>query len=409
MANCSWLRLFSLVLLLLAGLAFSGCASDAAYRNSGAPEFYDESPPAGTDSSSDDDDDVGSDDDDDEADDDDQPTSGVALISTIPAAGSDSHLYRSPLLLEFSGYAASVGVSLYDADGYSVPAQLLWWDGMSICELWPTLPLTPDSPYRVVIQIGDAAIEFDFRTSTVGLPVLPGDVNDRVFALDFSQVESVSSPTLGGLLRASSTSATWLLSPSALEDGELDFEMAFALANPSSGFEQSTCSSTSILSGDTDSSAGLLEPGGSYFLASGAGLVLPLDDRSLLFDSWVLSGDFSAQADELVGVDFVGELAASSLGLASTAEACELAETELDSSCFPCLSDSKQSCISIAISGISGVQTSQDIVPLAGVSEGDCEDELSGLLSCSVAADAVRPNAFVPFALLLLAGFIRRR
>jgi len=407
MVNCSWLRLLSLLLLVVASLVFSGCAGDAAYRTSGAPEFYDEGPP-GPEPSSDDDDDVGSDDDDDETDDDDQGASGVHVVSTVPAPGSDSHLYRAPIRLEFSGYAASVGVSLYDDEGYSVPAQLLWWDDMSSCELWPVAPLTPDSDYEVVIAIGDAAIEFEFRTSTVGLAVLPSDVTGRVFALDFSLAESPSSPTLGGLLRASSSSATWLISPSALEGGEIDFEMAFALAGPS-GFEQSTCSSTSILGDGTDGSPGTLEPGGSYFLASGEGLVLALDDRSLVFDIWALSGDFSAEADELVAVDFAGEMVATSLGLASEAEACDLAETELDSFCLPCLSDPMQSCIPVGVSGISGLQTSEDIVPPVGVAEDDCQDELSGLLSCSFTSSAVSPNSFVAFALLLLAGFIRRR
>lgn len=404
MTNCSWLRLFSLVLLVVASQAFSGCSDSAARTTAGSPDFYNEAEPPG---------DVPAGDDDDLSDDDDdtgegEGPQGVSLVSAVPAPGSDNHLYRSPIRLEFSGYAGSVAVSLFDANDYSMPVQVLWWADMSSCEIWPSLSLTPDSPYRVVIEIGDAAIEFEFRTSTVGLPVLPGDVDGRVFALDFSLAESVSSPTLGGLLRASSTSATWLISPSASAGGAIDFEVAFALGGPS-GFEQSECSFTSVLGGGSDGSEGTLEPGGSYFLASGGGLALPFDDRSLLFDSWVLSGDFGAGASELVAVDFMGELVASSLGLASIAEACELAELELDSFCIPCLNDSDQFCIPIVASEVSGVQTSQEIVPRGALVEDDCEGELSGVLSCSMAADLPGPHTFASFALLLLAGFIRRR
>lgn len=402
MVSPSLLQMFRSIPLLLVALSLGACAADSAMRSGGAPEFYDEPPGPG--SAAADDDDGGEDDGD--LDDDADP-SGVSLLSTVPEAGSNSHLYRDPIRLEFSGYAGSSVVSLYDADGYSVPSQRLWGADMRLCELWPSSPLAPDSPYRVVISLGDAAIEFEFTTSRVGTAVLPGDVDGRVFALDFAGAESSATPKLASLLRGASLSATWLLSPSAGDDGSLSFDLAFALAS-SSGFEQSTCSPTSAL-GSVDDSTGALEAGGSYFFASGSGLALPLDDQSLVLDFWAVSGDFGPEGDQLVGVDFVGELVASSLGLPTVGEACDLAELEFGSFCIPCLGDPSESCIPIDLEGLSGSQSSQEIIPQSVVADEACEGELSGLLSCSLAAVPARSSAFASLLLLFLAGLIRRR
>jgi MYXO-CTERM domain-containing protein len=403
MVSPSLIQVIRCALLLLVALGLSACAADSSFRTGAAPEFYDESP--GSSAAADDDDDVGGDDDDDPGDD--LDLSGVSLVSTVPEAGSNTHLYRDPIRLAFSGYAGSSVVSLYDADGYSVPSQRLWRADMSACELWPSSPLVPDSPYRVVISLGDAAIEFEFTTSRIGLPVLPADVDGRVFALDFSAAESSASPKLASLLRGASGSATWLLSPSAEDDGSLSFDLAFALAN-SSGFEQSSCSPTSAL-GSVSDSAGDLEPDGSYFFVSGSGLALPLDDQSLVLDFWAISGDFGPEGDQLAGVNFVGELVASSLGLATVGEACDLAELEFGSLCIPCLGDSTQSCIPIDLGGISGSQSSQEIILQSGVVEEACEGELSGLLSCSLATVPPSSSAFASLLFLFLAGLIRRR
>jgi MYXO-CTERM domain-containing protein len=388
-------------LLLLIALGLSACSADSSLVSGSAPEFYDESPGSSPD---DDDDDVGGDDDDvDDA----AAPSGVYLVSTRPVGGTSTHLYRDPILLEFSGYAGSSVVTLYDADGYSVPSQRVWWADMSVCELWPSSPLAPDSPYRVVISLGDAAIEFEFTTSRVGTPVLPEDVDGRVFALDFSAAESSASPKLASLLQGASLSATWLLSPSAEDDGSLSFDLAFALAS-SSGFEQSSCSPTSAL-GSVADSAGDLEPDGSYFFVSGSGLALPLDDQSLVLDFWAVSGDFGPEGDQLVGVDFVGDLVASSLGFATVGEACDLAELEFGSLCVPCLGDPTQSCIPIDLEGLLGNQSSQEIILQTGVAEESCDGEVSGLLSCSLSAVPARSSAFASLLLLGLIGLIRRR
>jgi MYXO-CTERM domain-containing protein len=402
MVSPSLIQVIRCALLLLVALGLCACAADSSLMSGAAPEFYDESPGA---NSADDDDDVGGDDDDGLEDDGDP--SGVSLVSTVPEAGSNTHLYRAPIRLAFSGYAGSSVVSLYDADGYSVPSQRLWREDMSVCELWPSSPLAPDSPYRVVISLGDAAIEFQFTTSRVGTPVLPGDVDGQVFALDFSAAESSATPKLASLLQGASASATWLLSSSAEADGSLSFDLAFALASPS-GFDQSSCSPTSALGSEADS-AGALEPDGSYFIASGSGLALPLDDQSLVLDFWAISGDFGPEGDQLAGVDFVGELVASSLGLATVGEACDLAELEFGSFCIPCLSDSTQSCIPIDLEGLSGSQSSQEITLQSGVPEEACEGELSGLLSCSLATVPPSSSAFASLLFLFLAGLIRRR
>jgi hypothetical protein len=384
-----------LLLFLLTGLfGLVGCSdAEMATRAGGTPEFYDGEP------STDDDDEVGDDDDDG----DEVLTSGVQLASTRPAAGSTDHLYRSPIWLEFSGYAGSASVSLFDSDSYSVPSQLIWNDGMTACQLRPTQVLRPESPYRVVVELGDTMLEFEFSTSLLGSPVEPVEVDGRSYALDFSEVVSADAPVLAGVMQASNALASWMVQPAVDAGGSLEVDIAFAIAS-SSGFEQSSCAFTTG-TGATDDGSGELETDGSYFVVVGDSLSLPLDDRQLLFESWMLDGDFGQGGGALAAVAFTGDLRADSLGLESEEAACALAESEMGSSCEPCSVDSAMFCIPVSLTNISGAPVGENIVPQPDGQDLECEGESSGLLTCSFASEDPSRSSL---AMLLLLGLVLR-
>jgi hypothetical protein len=259
----------------------------------------------------------------------------------------------------------------------------------------------------MVVDLGDAAIEFEFRTSAVGTPVLPEDVTGRVFALEFAAARSADAPDLAELLRQAAASATWLLRPNVSTDGELVLDLAFALSG-SAGFEQSECSATSVY-GAVSNELGALDPSSSYFWTLGPSLSLPIDDRTFVFDAWSLSGDFTPEADAMVGVSFYGDLVADSLGFASVVEACSLAEIEFGSACAPCSNNSANTCIPLSIEGLSASQTSHEIDLQAEVIDPNCEGDMSGLLTCSMSSRAAGSSSLAALMFLFLTGLIRRR
>jgi hypothetical protein len=389
------IRLF-LLLLLLASVGLVGCSdADLSARAGATPEFYAGDPAVNDDEG----DEVGNDDDDDDA----APTSGVQLISTQPAAGSSDHLYRSPIWLEFSGYAGSASVSLLDSDSYSVPSQLVWNDEVTSCQLKPTEALRPDSPYRVVVELGDTMLEFQFRTSLLGSLVEPAEVDGRSYALDFSEVVSSDAPVLAAVMQASNSVASWMVQPAVDAGGSMEVDIAFAVAS-SAGFEQSDCAFTTG-TGVTDDGSGELEPDGSYFVVAGDLLALPLDDRELLFENWMLDGDFIPGGDALGAVAFAGDLRADSLGLESEGAACALAEAEMGSSCEPCSVDSSMFCIPVSLTDISGEPVVENIVPQPDGQDLECGDESSGLLTCSLASEDRSRSSL---AMLFLLGLLLR-
>jgi len=393
------LRVFPLVLLLVAPLGISAC-SDQAMMSRGAPEFYDEEGPPGA-SVDDDDDDTAGDDDDSVL------NSGVHLTGSRPAAGSSDHFYRDIIQLEFSGYAASASVSLFDEDSYSVPSQLLWSEDMTTCQLWPTEALQPDSPYRVVVELGDAAVEFEFSTSLFGTPVPPENIDGRAYALDFTAAESVDAPLLAKAIRAAASQATWLVQPSVESSGLLALDIAFALSGDV-GFEQSLCASTTSF-GAAENEIGVMESGGSYFWAEGPSLSLPIDDREFVFEDWSLDGDFSPEGDLLFGVGFSGNLRADSLGLASENDACVLAQDEFGSLCQPCTRATTNYCIPVSFGRVSGGEGVQGIVSQTVDDDSNCEGPSSGLLSCSLSSGPGATGSVAGLLFLSLVGFIRRR
>lgn len=406
MRNLGLLKL--LLAACLCGLVLPACAESAlAPSRGGAPEYLEDDPPSAA--ADDDDDGTGDDDDDETHDDDDDGVDrvGVHLVSTDPEVGSDTHLYRHPIVLEFNIYAASVDVALYDEVNQLVPLQLLWNEGVTRLEAWPTLPLEPDSGYRVVLGLGDAAIEFEFRTSPVGRPVNPVDVSDLVYALDFSAASSPSSPALAALLASSANTATWLLETTVQADQSVSVDIAFGLGAPADR-HQSSCSATS-LANDLVGNGGELEEGGSYFWVGGSSMTLPLDALSLEFEDWQLSGDFSPDGQSLVALEFSGELSAASLGFFDETEACEWLDSSLGSSCAPCVSDSAAQCAWVDVADFDGLATPLELNSQGPGNDDACDEDNSGLLSCSFASGTASSAGLLGLGLALLGLALRRR
>ena len=390
-------------LLLLMALG-SSCA-ESELRMEPTPEFYDDDASLGDPS------DEATDDDDDDGEDtgaNDEAPEALHLLSMIPEAGSATHLYRHPLRLSFSGYAAGVWFDLSDVDGTPVPFDEEWGPELKDVDLHPTSVLRPDHPYRLLVGIGDALFDYSFRTSEVGLPVTSAEIDGAVFALEFSSSMSSEAPDFAQRLVVGAASAALLLEPSVGDAGGLSFELAFALQSDE-GLSQSECSATTSFAPAMDSQLDM-EADSSFVDLSGSELAVPLDDLLLEFEYWSLIGDFAPGGSAFEGVEFAGDLRAASLGLSSEAAACEFAQDTLGLDCAPCLSSPEAWCLPVSLAGLSGDRVSHELTPQAEVDSEDCIDGTSGLLTCSQArAEGLSPLAMLLGLLVPITMSARRR
>jgi hypothetical protein len=410
----------SLLLAALLGASLfvlSGCAEQALATRGGAEDgglYYDPEDPFADDDDDwnppDEDDDDGADDDDD----DDQTISWVEVISYEPAAGATDHHYRAPIQVTFSDRALSASVNLYDAGtGFQLPLGESWSDDGTVLTATPAAFLDPLTSYSVLIDLGDASLEYDFSTSAVGTPVgdeldpeaIAAALDGRLYEIEFSQVSSSTAPALGALMRQLDGGPAWLwqvdfddsLDGLALNTGLGDVD------SDGAAVEQDLCTATQFL-GSTASATELFDP---YFASNPGLFTLELGDVAVVFEDGWVDGDFAPDGAALVEIGFRGWLRADSITELLDTGSCDWLNDQADSACEVCPSGDGQ-CSWIEVTGMQAAETTIDFGYVDAEDVTDCPDALEPL-DCSMGSS----RGSTPLVGLLLAaslvGCLRRR
>ena len=390
----------SLPIPLLCLLLLGGCEDYAARTASGgaAPE-YDE----GT--LWDDDDDPASADDDDAG----EPE-GIEVATVDPLPDSADHHYRDPITVGFDGVARGAALSLHDAQGYAVDADVRWSVSWEQAILTPTVPLIPDSQYEVEIRLGERRVAYRFATSLIGTALEgPEEFDGRTYRFDFSAARFHTPGLLPELLADPQGPSNWLwqvhqVEYATPESGLLYFDFGLGV-ELDSGFEQNVCAASARF-GAPDSN---VARSGSYFVTSPADMSVTVGADDFAFEQAWLDGDFAPTGESMENIGFAGWLHAESVDLVLDGEeVCDLLAT-VGSPCAWCPSGEGQ-CIYVEFDHVAADW--YDGLALAGIdadgvaSNEECAGVQAGI-SCS-AGGAARPGAFALLALFVV-GLGRRR
>jgi hypothetical protein len=417
-ANLASAALFAALILVL-----GGCAESAllATRGGGAaaPEDqgdynYDPDDPFG------DDDDAtppdGGDDDDDDADDDDLATSWVEVISYDPEPGSVDHHYRSPVVIGFNDVALSATVGILDmATGYGMPAEQQWSDDGKQVTVSPSTWLAPLAEYAVVIDLGDASLEYTFTTSSIGTPIgMSGDpaevvaaLDGRIYEIDFGSAWSDSTPTLGTLLGTLNAGPAWLWQV-GFEDGEQELDLMTGLADTDAdgnATDQDLCTTTQVLG----TTAGAIELADPYFASPPGELMLRVDGVDIVFEQAWVDGDFAADGASLHEIGFRGWLRAETIEPFVTDGSCDWLGDSADAACQVCPSGYGE-CAWVELYGLSGIEATVEFGEVNDDDvDPDCADDGLEILSCSFGATPARGSLLALLLVGLGAAILRRR
>jgi len=404
------LRHLPALLLLLPLLAMSGCAESAIanYRSADyAPEAAggQEYEPPGDPFDEDGDDEPTSDDDDDASAD-----PGSEILSYDPEPGSSGHHYRAPIVLEFSAYAAGAWVSLYDAySNYQMPLEHDWSEDGSTLTATPAHFLEPGADYVVSIDLGEAALEYSFTTSTIGLPLEGGAaaIAGNTYAISFADARSDATPGFASLL-AASTGPSWLWSVGADTsddvdgDGLADLSISTGVGLFDDVWNQDLCTPTASL--EAGSSAQLVDP---FFATDSGPMTLTVDTLQLDFEGAGYDGDFTSDGSQIVEVGFWGWLVAESVtDLAGSKPVCDWLSSNASLECEACPTGVGE-CAWIEVDGLNGSLADLEFLEIDADGAEDCGgDPASMLASCSVSGS---PRASLLALMLALGGLVATR
>lgn len=378
------LRTLLALLLLLPTLALSACAQQALV-NSRSGGQADETAngsqyePPGDPFEGDDDEPTSDDDDDDGA-------GGEAeIVSYDPEPGATDHHYRAPIVLEFAAYDAGAWVSLYDtASNYEQPIEHEWSKDGTVLTATPAHFLQPGSDYVVSIDLGEAALEYSFSTSNIGMPLTGGidDVAGRTYAISFAGVNSAHNSEFAGLL-SSAGGPTWLWSvgaePDADGDGLEDMSITSGVGLFDEAWYQDLCTPTAML--EAGSPATLEDP---YFATDSGPMTLNIDGVAIEFEAAGYDGDFTPSGEQIVEVGIWGWLVADSVAsLAGATPACDWLADNASLTCAPCPSGVGE-CAWLEVDGLSGDAAELDFADVDADGIEECGGEPLSVLGCSV-------------------------
>ena len=373
-------------------------------------------------------------------DDDDVPPPGPASppspVALSPEPGSFDHHYRDPISVEFDGEALGASLSLSQEGGYDIPLESDWGPEGRRLTATPASWLQPNTEYVVRISLGDSVQEYDFTTSTVGLPIAsPAEMDNLTFGLDTSAVYSERSPEIASVLASLGPSAAWLWSldldvdpdSGQLASNAVDISTGMATGADDLPGEQDLCIETEHL-GQDEGTASFIDGGSSsYFVSSPGDFRVPFGGHALFFeDAWVdgdlveprdVDGDGAFETTDwsVEALGFRGFLRVDSLQVffPEAIDVCaRLDEIQGEDACAPCPSGyGDAQCAWVDLDGLAAVHLPDiDLLPLdaAGVDE-ECVDIAADLefQGCSAAG---RSSDVGLLALLMAAAvFLRRR
>ncbi|MCP4868387.1 MAG: Ig-like domain-containing protein [Proteobacteria bacterium] len=345
-----------------------------------------------------DDDDAGSSNDDDTE----PPNEAPIVVAFDPEPETDSHHYRTPIVVTFDLPAEGASVSLYDASGYALPVTNRFNEQGTQLTAEPSQWLLPGAEYTVSVDVGEASLEYNFTTSDIGSPLQSGaDVGGSTYAIDFSTAESGPTPALASLMGTLGEQAAWMW--------QVDFDstdQAFGVTaglgaydDDGDGLYQDLCTATEVLA-TSDSPVELADP---YFASEPGSMTITVDQVPLRFEAAWFDGDFIPDGSAMVEVGFYGWLQADSVEpISGPGEGCIWLNELLGLECVPCPSDDGQ-CAWVEVTGMEAGEVALGVDLVADEDADDCGGEAVSLLSCSASG---RPGASL---LVLLAGLLAVR
>lgn len=395
-------KLLGVALLCLFGCSeLSLMEADA----TGAPEYRGSEDPF---SDGEDDPNTSSDDDDDGAggDDDTEPPNEAPLVVALdPEPGTDTHHYRTPVVVTFDLPSGGAAVSLYDTSGYALPLTQRFNDEGTQLTAQPSQWLLPGAEYTVSVDVGEASLEYTFVTSAIGSPLQSGaDVGSSTYAIDFSTAESSPSPSLAALMGTLGEQAAWMW--------QVDFDstdQAFGVTaglgayDDADGLYQDLCTATEVLA-TSDNPVELADP---YFASAPGAMTISVDGVPLRFEQAWFDGDFVPDGTSMVEMGFYGWLQADSVeAISGPGEGCVWLNELLGLNCEPCPSYDGE-CTWVEVTGLDAGRVTLGVDEVAEGDADDCGAEPVSLLSCSASG---RPAASLLALLsILLAVRVRRR
>ena len=230
-------------------------------------------------------------------------TCTAEIVESEPEVGDQGWYYRDPMTLKFNEQVEATAVfTAFDAEGAAVELAVTFDEtGLAAAVIPASGTWTPSTPYNVgVLLCGDRA-QTSFSTSSFGEPLisLPSDLAGNVYFVDMAEATYTQPPGVGTIISQFLTEPL-LIGVVRATSAEITIVGAQGLVNDQTGEVTQDLKSPTWAFGTADFTD---QP---YFSAVATETSFSYGDATIPAYDFNFEGTFTASADRMGGLEFVG-------------------------------------------------------------------------------------------------------